>query len=89
MCFLVLESNFQPDFLYSTERECFLNLGYPFLPGICFLQFSKNLDIADQARSADDCLAVEFSREAKSNSLATTAEYLLRSYLFTPRLSIQ
>ena len=78
ICFLVVSSSFQPDCLYSTERECFLNLGKPFFPLIFFLQLSKNLAILDQARSADDCLALEFNSLAKLYSLA-----IMRQYLFT------
>ena len=89
MCFLVCLSSFHPDCLYSTEREYFLNLGKPFLPGLFFLQLSKNLAIDDQARSADDCLAVEFNLLAKGNSLARIRQYLLRSYLLTLLLSYQ
>ncbi len=98
MCFLVVSSSFQPDCLYATERECFLNLGNPIPPSFPplargvrgdFLQLSKKRLIALQARSADDCLAVEFNSLAKLYSLAMTRQYLFRSYLLTPLLSSQ
>lgn len=54
------------------------------MSGTFFLQLSKNLEIADQARSAEDCLAVEFKLLAKLYSLAKMRQYLLRSYLLTP-----
>ena len=65
------------------------NLGNPFLPGIFFLQLSKNLVMPVQQRSAEACLAVELSLFAKGNSFASLAVYLLRSQPLTPIFSIQ
>src|ERR687886_3015224 len=84
-----LGESFHPLVLYSTERQCFLNFGKPFLPDTFFLQLSKKRAIALQVRSAAACLAIELSSSAKGNSAASTAQYLLRSYLPMPLLSIQ
>jgi hypothetical protein len=46
-----LEESCQPDVLYSTERVCFLNCGYPFFPGFLALQLAKKRWIAKMARS--------------------------------------
>src|SRR4028118_739983 len=70
---------FHPEVLYSTDLQSFCNLGNPFLPGIFFLQLSSNREIAAHVRSVALCLAIECSRSAKSNSMAKTLVYLLRS----------
>jgi hypothetical protein len=52
----------------------FLETWKSFLPGLPFLQLSYNRAIADQALSADACLAIELSLPAQGNQGARTTQ---------------
>ena len=81
-------ASFHPVCFYSTERP-FLELGITFFPWLVLSTVFVKREIPFQALSADDCRAWEFNLPAQSYSLATVAQSFWRSFLLTPRLSIQ
>jgi hypothetical protein len=68
--------SFPPVVLSSTSAMnlMFLETWKSFFTGLPFLQLSYNRAIADQALSADACLAIELSLPAQGNQGAKTTQ---------------